>query len=100
MAHEIATMLDGRAAMAYTGSDVPWHGLGQQLDVGASIETWAEQAGLNFTIAGADVLYQDQNKNLDPGSGAYRDDVNGAYRDDVSGAYRDNVKVNTLGQQE
>lgn len=64
MAHEIATMLDGRAAMAYTGSDVPWHGLGQQLDVGASIETWAEQAGLNFTIAGADVLYQDQNKNL------------------------------------
>lgn len=57
-------MLDGRAAMAYTGAEQPWHGLGQQLEVGASIETWAEQAGLNFTIAGANVLYQDQNKAL------------------------------------
>lgn len=64
MSHELSFMLDGRAAMAYTGSDLPWHGLGQQLEVGASIETWAKQAGLNFTIAGADVLYQNQNKEL------------------------------------
>jgi phage/plasmid-like protein (TIGR03299 family) len=58
MAHEIATMVDGRSAMAYVGDERPWHGLGQQLEVGASIETWAEQAGLNFTIAGSPVLYQ------------------------------------------
>lgn len=58
MAHEIATMIDGRSAMAYVGDERPWHGLGQQLETGASIETWAEQAGLNFTIAGSPVLYQ------------------------------------------
>ena len=59
MAHEIATMIDGRSAMAYVGDERPWHGLGQQLETGASIETWAEQAGMNFTIGGAPVMFQD-----------------------------------------
>lgn len=65
MAHEIATMIDGRSAMAYVG-DAPWHNLGQQLTKGASIDTWIKEAGMDFTIAGAEVLYQDQHKNLMP----------------------------------
>ena len=64
MAHEIATMIDGRSAMAYVGAEQPWHGLGQQLEKNQPIEKWAVEAGLDFTIAGADVLYQDQHKNL------------------------------------
>ena len=57
MAHEIATMIDGRAAMAYVG-DEPWHGLGQQLTKGASLETWTKEAGMDFIIGGAQIQYQ------------------------------------------
>ena len=57
MAHEIATMVDGRSAMAYVG-ETPWHGLGQALTKGAPLETWARESGMDFTIAGSPVLYQ------------------------------------------
>ena len=46
MAHEIDTTT-GKAAMAYRG-DRPWHGLGQQLKEGATIDEWTVSAGLNF----------------------------------------------------
>jgi phage/plasmid-like protein (TIGR03299 family) len=42
MAHEVT-------AMAYT-NEVPWHGLGNQLTKKQSIEVWAKQAGMNFSI--------------------------------------------------
>lgn len=35
--------------MAYVG-DVPWHGLGNQLSANQSIEVWAEQAGMDWSI--------------------------------------------------
>lgn len=57
MAHELATFIDGRARMAYVG-DTPWHGLGQQLTTGAPIETWAQEAGMDFKIFGSPVLYR------------------------------------------
>lgn len=57
MAHELATFIDGRARMAYVG-DTPWHGLGQQLTKGAPLETWAKEAGMDFQIFGAPVLYK------------------------------------------
>lgn len=56
MAHEIATTISGKAAMAYVG-DTPWHGLGQQLTADSSIETWAEESGLDFQLATADVQF-------------------------------------------
>ena len=37
------------AAMAFVG-ETPWHGLGNRLEKGASIDTWREQAGMNFSI--------------------------------------------------
>ena len=46
MAHEI-DMTTGRAGMAYMG-DTPWHGLGQKLTDGASLETWQQEAGLDW----------------------------------------------------
>lgn len=57
MAHELAFFTDGRARMAYVG-DTPWHNLGQQLTKGAKLETWAEQAGMDFEILGAPVTFK------------------------------------------
>ena len=56
MAHLIATTIEGKAAMAYVGA-TPWHGLGQQLTADSPIETWAEESGLNFQLATADVQF-------------------------------------------
>ena len=57
MAHEIATTVDGRSAMAYVGK-APWHGLGQELQPGAPIETWAKAAGMDFFIGNSPVCFR------------------------------------------
>ena len=49
MSHEIYTMENGKASMAYVGK-TPWHGLGQKLTEDASLETWAIEAGLNWQL--------------------------------------------------
>ena len=56
MAHLIANTISGKAAIAYVG-ETPWHGLGQQLSADSSIETWAEESGLDFQLATADVQF-------------------------------------------
>lgn len=46
MAHELTlNALTGAAEMAYVGAK-PWHGLGQQLAAGATIEQWKAAAGM------------------------------------------------------
>jgi len=54
MAHELATQADGTIAMAYRAGDAaPWHAPEtnpQIVEAGASIDTWAEAAGLNYTV--------------------------------------------------
>ena len=56
MAHMIDTTT-GRAAMAYAGAK-PWHGLGQELTPGASIEEWTREAGLAYTVLETPVLFR------------------------------------------
>ena len=56
MAHEI-DMTTGRAGMAYMG-DTPWHGLGQKLTDGASLETWQQEAGLDWECVPAPVEFK------------------------------------------
>lgn len=58
MAHELALKNDGTAAMAFVG-ETPWHGLGQSLTLGASIEEWTEAAGFNWDAVTAPVTYTD-----------------------------------------
>lgn len=48
MSHEI-DMSTGFPAIAYVG-DEPWHGLGQKLEPGATIEEWTAAAGLNWGV--------------------------------------------------
>lgn len=55
MAHELS-FLNGKYGMAYVG-ETPWHGLGQQLTVGAPIEVWQEEAGLNWEALLAPVYF-------------------------------------------
>ncbi|MDH5548052.1 MAG: DUF932 domain-containing protein [Gammaproteobacteria bacterium] len=59
MAHMLDRNVFGRIPMAYVGA-TPWHGLGQQLQAGADIETWKIQAGLDWTINASHVKYTDQ----------------------------------------
>lgn len=47
--HHITINELGRAEMAWAG-DKPWHGLGQQVQWGASIDEWRKAAGLEWSI--------------------------------------------------
>ena len=49
MAHELTTRANGFVEMAYAGEGC-WHGLGQQLEHGASIEEWQTAAGMDWKI--------------------------------------------------
>jgi phage/plasmid-like protein (TIGR03299 family) len=62
MAHEIDTT-KGYAAMAYVGA-TPWHGLGQEMEAGQSIEKWLVAAGMNFSINEAEVMYKTSSENV------------------------------------
>ncbi len=55
MSHEL-TMRGKKAEMAYVG-ETPWHGLGQRLTVGAPIETWITEAGMDWKIQRSKVRY-------------------------------------------
>lgn len=57
MSHEITMRTNGKAEMAYAG-DKPWHGLGERLEAGASIEDWRKAAGMDWSITEHHVLYQ------------------------------------------
>lgn len=55
MAHLI-DLSNGRANMAYVG-EKPWHGLGQELSKGASIDQWRVEAGLNWSVGRAQIKF-------------------------------------------
>jgi len=56
MAHELTIRAGGIAEMAFVGA-TPWHGLGQHLVAGASIEDWRIAAGMNWDILRAPVRF-------------------------------------------
>lgn len=57
MAHEL-DFSNHQANVAVVG-EAPWHGLGQTLQPGASIDVWAKEAGLAHTVHNAVVEYRD-----------------------------------------
>lgn len=56
MADAVTTRNDGMAEMAYVG-ETPWHGLGQELKDGASIDTWKKQAGMDWEIEASPLMF-------------------------------------------
>lgn len=65
MAHELTIRENGYAEMAFVGA-TPWHGLGQELDQDADMETWRIAAGMDWTIKSSPVNFScttDSNSN-------------------------------------
>ena len=60
MAHLI-DLSNGRANMAYVG-ETPWHGLGQALTDGASLDQWRVEAGLDWEAKRNALYYRDAEK--------------------------------------
>jgi len=56
MAHALTIRENGFVEHAFTG-EVGWHGLGNKLEAGASIEAWQEAAGMDWAINRAPVQY-------------------------------------------
>ena len=65
MAHGISN-IEGRDTFAHVG-DAAWHGLGTKLEQGASIEQWAEAAGLDYKIERAFVRYATSRQEAETG---------------------------------
>lgn len=60
MAHEIS-LVNGKSEMAFIGDRSQiWHGLGQELTPGSSIETWQREAGMNWDINSSVLNFTDQ----------------------------------------
>lgn len=60
MAHEIS-LVNGKSEMAFIGDRSKiWHGLGQELTPGSSIETWQREAGMDWDINSSALSYTDQ----------------------------------------
>jgi len=78
MAHEL-TMMNGAAEMAYVGQ-TPWHGLGQKLESGATIEIWQVAAGMEWGIKSAPVRFELDNQfhKMDDRKVLFRSDNNAA----------------------
>ena len=57
MAHALTIHANGAVEMAYAGNKTPWHGLGNNLAHGATIEEWKAAAGMNWSIESAIVEY-------------------------------------------
>jgi len=58
MSHELTIRSNGKAEMAYLNTnEAPWHGLGNPLERGLSIEQWTIAAGMDFRIQRSKVRY-------------------------------------------
>ena len=76
MAHAI-DMSNNRANIAFVGEQ-PWHGLGQELSKDSSIETWTVEAGMNWDIVSAPVMYNvvdDEQKTFNGKNVLFRSDT-------------------------
>ncbi|HET8685607.1 MAG TPA: DUF932 domain-containing protein [Methanosarcina sp.] len=58
MAHELTQRKNGFVEFAFAGPrQAIWHSLGSELQEGASIETWIDQAGMDWSIDRSPVMY-------------------------------------------
>lgn len=70
MAHQIDTVSIGRAS--YASTEREWHGLGESMVRGASIEEWAAAAGMNYRVKRASVRFAVSHSEDDQQPDAFR----------------------------
>jgi phage/plasmid-like protein (TIGR03299 family) len=77
MAHELTIRQNGFAEMAFVG-ETPWHGLGQELDPNADMETWRKAAGMDWTLESSPVQFNanGNNQSFAGQNVLYRSDTN------------------------
>lgn len=56
---------NNRNNMAYKG-ELPWHGVGQQLEQGATIEDWSTASGLDWTVKSTPARYVAEQEDGEP----------------------------------
>jgi phage/plasmid-like protein (TIGR03299 family) len=78
MSHAI-DMTNGKPAVAYVGQ-VPWHGLGEELEEDASLDEWRIAAGLDWEVRNSPVMFMQPDEGL-----RYVDNKNVLYRSDTGG---------------
>lgn len=57
MAHELTVRDDNKVEMAYVG-EKPWHGLGQEMPSGATVDEWKSGAGMDWSVESSRVVYR------------------------------------------
>ena len=79
MAHELS-LVNGQYGFAQvTGAEKPWHGLGQEVDPTADVQTWRKAAGLDWEALRSQVSYYNSVKS----AAALCDDRHVLYRSDT-----------------
>jgi len=62
MAHQLYTNKNGKVSFAFTGPrEAVWHGLGQNLTEGADLETWKQEAGMDWDAVKSPIFYDTHN---------------------------------------
>lgn len=56
MSHDLTERPNGLVEMAWHG-ETPWHGLGQEMPAGASLDEWRQAAGMDWDLHRADVEF-------------------------------------------
>lgn len=57
MAHELTIRMNGKVEMGFLAGTSRWHGLGNELTEGASIEQWITAAGMDWKVQRSKVRY-------------------------------------------
>lgn len=89
MAHELTIRENGFTEMAFVGK-TPWHGLGQELTQGASMEEWRKAAGMDWSIESSPARFTScqGNDQVVPGQNVLHRSDNGLPLSIVSDRYK------------
>lgn len=94
MAHMIDTL--SRATASYASTQREWHGLGQLMTTGASIEEWQKQAGMDYKVQRSVIRYATERDLTHPSQFRTVDDKHVLFRSDTGaplGVVSDSYKV-------
>lgn len=84
MAHMIDTV--SRSTASYASTQREWHGLGQLMPIGASVEEWQAQAGMDYRVQRSVIRYATERDRTDASAFRTVDDKHVLFRSDTGAA--------------